>query len=243
MKSSASKLVSFSLLITFAFAAATHAAEADKPRTVSVSGQAEIIAEPDRAWLTLGAEARKPKAEDARAEVQKTIEAVLKLTRDLKIDPKYVHATAINVQPEYNWQENRERTLLGYLVSRSVEVDLRDFNKLGPLIERALDLGVNEASAPRLDSTRRRELEREAVAKALEDARLNAEAIAKAAGAKLGQPRTISANSGFAPAPVPTARNMMAMAKDAGAEQSYQSGQMTFNGNVQVEYDLIFAGQ
>src|SRR5688572_9740396 len=78
-------------------------AEAERPRTISVSGQGEIQAEPDRALVTLGIEARKPKLEDARNEVSKTVDAVLKLTRDLKIDQKYVRTTRVNVQPEYNW--------------------------------------------------------------------------------------------------------------------------------------------
>src|SRR5690606_41228399 len=66
---------------------------------------------------------------------------------------------------------------------------LRDLDKLGPLLERAFDLGINQVSEPQLDSSRRRELEREALAKAVEDARLNAQAVARAAGARLGAPR------------------------------------------------------
>ena len=117
--------------------------------------------------------------EDARAEVPKTVEAVLKLTRDLKIDQKNVRATRINVQPEYNWDnEARERNLIGYYVSRTIEVDLRDLEKLGQLLERAVDLGINQVSDPQLDSSKRRDLEREALAQAVQDARLNAEAVA-----------------------------------------------------------------
>ena len=221
--------------------AAVQAAETERPRIVSVSGQGEIQAEPDQAIVTLGVESRKVRLEDARAEVTKTVDAVLKLTRDLKIDQKYVRATRISVQPEYNWDQNaKERNLIGYFVSRQVEVDLRDLDKLGTLLEKSTDLGVNQLGDPRLESSKRRDLERNALAKAVEDARLNAEAVAKAAGARLGPARTISASSGYAP-PVPMARmKTMAMAADsAEAAQTYQSGQMTFNGNVQVEYDLI----
>ena len=221
--------------------ASAAAAEVERPRTISVSGQGEIQAEPDRAWVTLGVEARKPKMEEARAEVQKTVDAVLKLTRDLKIDQKYVRTTRVNIQPEYNWDNNaRERNLIGYFVSRQIEIDLRDLEKLGQLLEKSFDLGVNQVGDPRLDSTRRRDLEREALAKAVADAKLNAEAVAKAAGARIGAPRTISASSGFVPPPMPMMKvqAMRAEAADSAAG-SYQSGQMGFNGTVQVEYDLI----
>jgi uncharacterized protein len=224
--------------------APTFAAEASTPRTIAVSGLGEVQAEPDRAFVTLGVEARKPKLEDARADVSRTVDAVLKLTRDLKIDPKLVRTTRVNVQPEYNWEANaRERTLIGYFVSRQIEVDLRDLEKLGQLLERATDLGVNQMGDPRLDSSKRRDLEREALAKAVEDARANGETVAKAAGGKLGAARTISATSEFVPPPMPMQRmRVQAMAAEASdAAQSYQSGQMSFTGRVQIEYDLSVA--
>jgi len=229
------------LLCAWMVPAGASAAETERPRAVSVSGQGEVQAEPDQATVTLGVESRKPRLEDARAEVTKTIEAVLKLTRDLKIDQKYVRSTRVNVQPEYNWDNNaRERNLIGYFVSRQVEVELRDLEKLGTLLEKATDLGVNQLGDPRLESSKRRDLEREALAKAVQDARLNAEAVAKAAGGKVGAARTISASSGFVPAPMMQRMKGMAMAAEASdASQSYQSGQMTFTGNVQVEYDLL----
>jgi uncharacterized protein YggE len=217
------------------------AAETEHPRTITVSGQGEIQAEPDRAMVLLGIESRKPKMEDARSEVTKTVDGVLKLTRDLKIDQKFVRTTRINVQPEYNWDNNaRERNLIGYYVSRQVEIDLRDLDKLGQLLERAFDLGVNQVGEPRLDSSKRRDLEREALAKAVADAKLNAEAVARAANAKVGAPRTISASSGFVPPPMPMMMKARAVgAEAADASQSYQSGQMGFTGSVQVEYDLL----
>ncbi|HXS92217.1 MAG TPA: SIMPL domain-containing protein [Steroidobacteraceae bacterium] len=233
------KISTLALALLLACTAA-HAQQAEAPRTIGVSGQGEVRAEPDRATVTLGVESRKPKLEDARAAVAKTVDAVLKLTRELKIDPKQVRSTRINVQPEYNWGANNanERTLIGYFVSRQVEVELHDLEKLGQLLERATDLGVNQMGDPRLDSSKRQDLVREALAKAVVDARQNAEVIAKAAGARLGNARTINANTEFSQPPVPMVRAMAMEAKAAGAAP-YQSGEMTFNATVNVQYDLI----
>jgi uncharacterized protein YggE len=152
--------------------AGAHAQQPEQPRTIGVSGQGEVRAEPDRATVTLGVESRKPKLADARAEVAKTVDAVLKLTKDLKVDQKLVRATRINVQPEYNWNpQANERNLIGYYVSRQVEVELHDLEKLGQLLERATDLGVNQMGDPRLDSSKRQDLVREALAKAVVDAK------------------------------------------------------------------------
>jgi uncharacterized protein YggE len=219
------------------------AAQADeaRPRTVTVSGTGEVAAEPDLARVTLGAEARRPTLAEARAEVAATVDRVLKLTRDLRIDPKQVNATRVQVQPEYNWNpKDRKRTLLGYIVSRQVQVELRDLEQLGPLMERAVDAGVNQVGDPMLDSSRRKDLEREAMTKAVEDARLNAETLARAAGTKLGSVRSL--NGSASGPPMPMYRVHAAMAEAAAPpppEASYQPGEMKFSASVNAEYDLV----
>jgi hypothetical protein len=215
-------------------------AESPAPRTVTVSGQGEVSAEPDVAYVTLGVEARKRTMAEARAEVARTVDRVLALTKDLKIDPKLVNATRLQVSPEYNWNEtDRKRILLGYLVSRQVEIEVRDLEQLGPLLERAVDAGVNQVNDPVLDSTRRKDLERQAMALAVQDARQNAEALARAAGVKLGAIRVLNASS--APPVVPLYRSKMVMADVAAAPpaETYQPGDMKFSGSVAAEYDLV----
>jgi uncharacterized protein YggE len=227
------------VLLASCLSGAQAAADEPRPRTVNVSGVAEVSAEPDIARVSLGVEARRPSLADARAEVVAAVDRALALTRDLKIDPKNVNATRIQVQPEYRWNENdRERVLLGYVVSRQIEVELRDLDKLGTLLERAVDAGVNQVGDPVLDSSRRKELEREAMTKALEDARLNADALARAAGARLGAARTLSASGSSPPVPVYRDAVMATMAK-AAPEATYQPGNMKFSASVNAEYDLV----
>ncbi|MCU0990917.1 MAG: SIMPL domain-containing protein [Xanthomonadales bacterium] len=218
------------------------AADEVRPRTVSVSGTGEVAAEPDLAQVTLGVEARKPALADARSEVSATVERVLALCKSLGIDPKRVNATRVQIQPEYSWNEkDRKRVLLGYLVSRQVQVELRDLELLGTLLERAVDAGVNQVNDPVLDSSRRKELERDALAKAVADARLNADTLARAAGASLGPVRTLNgATSATSAPPVPMYRRQVAMADAAMApEASYQAGEMKFSASVNAEYDLL----
>lgn len=217
-------------------AASAASAQSDvRPRTVAVAGQGEVEAEPDLAMVTLGIQVRAPKVEDARNEVNQKVEAVLKLTRELNIDPKQVRSLRINVQPEYDYNR-RERPLLGYFVTRQVEVELRNLDQLGPLMERSTNLGVNLLSAPRLESSKRRQLEREALGLAVADARLNAEALVKAAGGRLGPVRSMSASSNTIGLPV---ERMAALRESStAAEESYQPGQIKFTASVQIEYDL-----
>jgi uncharacterized protein YggE len=219
---------------------ASGVATADElPRLINVTGHGEVKAQPDMAYVTLGVEARKPTLAAARTEVTAAVDKLLALAGELKIDPKYVDSTALQVQPEYRWNEqDSQRVLLGYLVSRQVEVELRDLERLGPLLERAVTAGANQVTSARLDSSRRKVLEREALAKAVEDARLDAEALAQAAGVKLGAVHTLNAMA--EPPEVPMYRRQAMMAGAAPeADQTYQASEMAFGAMVNAQYELI----
>ena len=230
------------VLLCAAMGAGSALADANPSRTVSVSGSGEVTAEPDLAHVALGVEARQPTLAAARSQVAATVDRVLALTRGLGIDPRLVNATRVLVQPEYRWNEkDRERVLLGYLVSRQVEVEVRNLDQLGPLLERAVDAGVNHLSDPQLDSSRHRELERQALTRAVQDARLNAETLATAAGAKLGAVRTLNAGSA---AELPAYRSRAGVvaadvAPSPGAP--YPTADLKFAAVVTAEYELLVA--
>lgn len=226
-------------VLTAAALAQPVAAAEPVPRFVSVTGSGEVRSNPDVAYVTLGIESRKPALADARATVSATVDRVLALTRELKIDPKFVDSTRLQVQPDYRWNDkDSQRVLLGYVVNRQIEVELRDLDQLGALLERAVTAGANQIGEARLDSTRRKELERDALARAVGDARLNAETLAKAAGVALGPVRTLSASAEPPVMPLYRERAMMSQAADQSAEQTYGSAEMKFTATVNAQYDL-----
>lgn len=232
-------VILYGLMAALAIPAGPALAEAGRPGVVSVDGQGEVTARPDMARVTLGVEARRPGLADARATVTAAVDRLLALTRELGIDAKYVNATGLQVQPDYVWnQEARKQELQGYVVSRQVQVELRDLDKLGTLMERAVSAGANQVGGASLDSTRRKEFERQAMALAVQDARLNAETLARAAGAELGAVRALNASS--SPPQIPMYRMATAdmPAAAPAPESTYQAGDMTFTARVSAEYEL-----
>mgnify|MGYP003503598445 FL=1 len=230
------------LMVASMLASASVATAAEAPlRLVSVTGSGEVKAQPDMAYVTLGVEARRPTLAEARAEVNATVERLLALTRELKIEPKFVDSTRLQVQPDYRWDEkSSSQVLLGYVVSRQVDVELHDLDRLGTLLEKSVSAGVNQVGGARLDSSRRKELERAALTQAVDDARLNADALARAAGAKLGPVQSLS-TSGTMPVPMYAERAMSVAAAPMAdaAEKSYQSSEMKFTASVSAQFELL----
>ena len=75
------------------------------------------------------------------------------------------------------------------------------------------------------------------MAKAVEDARLNAETLARAAGANLGPVRTL--NGVDSAPPVPMYRRRSRWPTAMAPEATYQAGEMKFSASVNAEYDLL----
>lgn len=229
----------FSPLLALAWLAIAAPAVADEapPRQVNVTGSASLTATPDRALVSLGIQARNPSLEAARERVATVAGDFLALTRKLGIPEKRVQTTGLSMRPEYRWDpKGREQQFTGYFVQRSLTVELEDLDLLGKLIEGAVDAGVNEVSPPQLDSSRRKELHREALALAAKDARANAQVLADTLDARLGPVRQISASDmGRPPMPM-QARAMMAESADAAG--SYQAGDIRFDARVNVSFDL-----
>ena len=214
---------------------------ADDSYVVVVEGQATIEATPDLAYLSMGVEARAPDVQAAAASVAERVEQVLALTRGLEIPDRHVRTAAASVHPEFDYRNNNRPDgprLIGYVVRRQITVRLEDLDLIGRLTEGALEAGVNSMSDAVFDTTRRMELEREAMGRAVADARSRAEASAAADGARAGKARRLTAIRGGGPRPQMMMREASAMAADQAA-QTYQTADLRIEARVQAEFELL----
>ncbi len=225
----------FSVLVFFLGACAV---ADDMPRTVVVSGVGSAEVEPDRATITMSIVAREKTLDGAQSNAAKVTASVLALCDRLDIDRDKVNSTGASVQPDYRWnRETEQQELRGYIAQRQIVVDVRDLEILGKVIEGAVAAGVNQVSPPVLDSGKRRDAYREALAHAAEDARANAAQLARSLGASLGQVITINTES--SPAQPPVMRNMVrAMAVESDSEATYNAADLSFDATVTVTFAL-----
>ncbi|MFQ5634500.1 MAG: SIMPL domain-containing protein [Gammaproteobacteria bacterium] len=230
--------ITISILLPVLLVAVAQAGEPS--RTVAVDGRGFAAVRPDMARLTLAVEERDASLSVAQEHVAGVAAAVLRLLGDLGIDERRINSTGATVQPDYRWNHQTEKQeLLGYIVQRRFDVELRKLDVLGALIDGAVRAGVNRVSPPVLDSTRRRDARREALAAAAEDARRNAEALAGTLGVRLGPVMQINAGSPK-PMPQPVARAGMAQLglAEAGAA-TYNPGDMRVEARVGAVFALL----
>jgi uncharacterized protein len=232
-------LSGLTLLVLLALAAFPATATTDE-RLVTASGEGRIEVAPDIAWLSFGISSRQPTVAAARDEVAQGVARLIKLARDSGLKDEHIATAALSVSPDYEWMpDSRERVLRGYIVSRQVSLRLTDLAKLGELTEKALGVGVTDASPAVFDTSRRAELETEALVAAARDARARAQVMAGALGGRVGHPVRIEAAG---PVVVPRPMAMRAVAADAegmsGAE-TYQPGLIRVTAGVIAAFELL----
>jgi len=223
----------------FLLAAPAFADEA--PRTVTVDGRGEVSATPDLARISLAIEARHEDMDRARDEALAVTRSFLGVTKRLDVDDKHVRSSGLTIRPEYRWNDvARRQELTGYLVQRNFDVMLDDLDKLGDLMEGAVDAGVNQVSPPELLSSREKELRREALAAAARDAETNARLIAETLGARLGPARQVTTLGMVVPQPIYKERMMAAaaIAMDQAAD-TYGTGEIRIEASVSATFDLV----
>ena len=228
-------------LFLIALLAMATTAAADEPRTITVDGSGFATIAPDMAHVRMSIVERDARVATAQAAAAEVTRRTLQLTDKLGIPRKKVNTTGATVSPDYRWnRETEQQELVGYIAERSIEVELEELDKLGDLIEGAVQAGINQINPPALDSSKRREIYRQALTLAAEDARDNAATLAAALGARLGAVATVNAmDGGSGPPPAPMYRVQADMAMAESAPASYSAGDIRFDARVNAVFFLL----
>ena len=158
-------------------------APVDVPVVVA-SGEGVVKRAPDRAWVTVTAESRAKTPQEAQKTNATAMAAVIERLKGLGLAADAIQTRAYNLQPEYDFPNNR-RTLRGYLATNSIEVRVDALPKLGDVIDASVGAGATAVSGVRFDLQDRAGAERQALQRAVADARERATAAASGAGMKV----------------------------------------------------------
>ena len=206
-------------------------AQEHRPREpmISVSAEGEAAVAPDMAVVNLSVVRNGATAEAALAENSSAMSEILTALRAEGVAERDAQTSNFSIYPQYRQSEPKDGVveppvIVGYEVSNSLTVRVRDLSNLGSLLDKSVKLGVNQGGQISFTNDNPEETvtaaRKDAVAKAL----AKAKTLTEAAGVKLGPIVEISENSGQ-PLPMPVARMSAAKAMDsvpvAAGENNY----------------------
>lgn len=164
--------------------------------TLTVAGEAKVAVEPDMALLSAGAVSNAATANEALAANSKAVSEVIGAIKAAGVEAKDIATANFTIQPQYAYgQQNTPPRLTGFEVRNTVRVTVRDLKVLGPLLDKMVQSGANQASGLTFTLSDPDKAEAEARAGAVKDAIAQAKGIAQVAGVKLARISSIDVSA------------------------------------------------
>jgi uncharacterized protein YggE len=208
-----------------------------EPTGITVMAQGKATGKPDLAMITVGVETRNAEARAAAEENDDRMADVMAAILELGVAEEDIQTVDYSVRAEIDWDDD-ERRVIGYVVSNSVMLKLREVDKAGDVLDAVTAAGANNIYGIQFTFDDPAVLREEARAEAMAQARDKAEALAQLAGVGLGKPRYI--NESFMESPPYYLEPIYAAAERGigGGAAPVQPGQLEVAVQVQITFDI-----
>jgi uncharacterized protein YggE len=168
-----------------------------QPRTISVTGSADVMVVPDEVVLTVGVETNDMVLTKAKNDNDVIVKKVIAESKKLGIEEKYIQTDYISIEPRYQDNYSSKRDFLGFWVRKNIAFTLKDVSKFEDLYSTILENGVNYVYGVEFRTTELRKYRDQARSLAIQAAREKATALATELDQKIGDPLSISENSNY----------------------------------------------
>lgn len=226
------------ILAIFAFAFAAAPALAESP-AITVEGVGQASAAPDLATIRIGVESQAKTAPEALAANNADAQSLIDEAKAQGVDPADIQTADFSIYPVYdnrrppNGEAPQAPELVGYRVSNTVVLRLRDIAKIGETLGALVGAGANRINQISFDVADDAALGDEARRAAVADATRKAELYAAAAGLALGPITSIEESGAGRPVPFAAARGA-AMAEAVPVE----AGESAVSARVRIVWSL-----
>lgn len=206
-----------------------------------VSGTGEVSAVPDIVDLRLGIEATETSVAEAQTQAAEAMDDVMAALTSNGVAAKDIQTQYFSIRQVTRWDRDKdEEVVIGYRVTNTVAVTIRDVDKVGSIIDTVAEAGGDLA---RIDSINFSVDDPsgyydEAREEAIADAKTKAEELARLAGVRLGKPTYIS-ESTYVPRVYPQVVIEMEVMEAAPATTPISPGEAEISLTVQVGYAIL----
>lgn len=217
--------------------------------TISVSGEGEVFAVPDTAVFSVTVREKAKEVRDAQDAATKKGNDIIAYLKRGGIEEKDIKTVDYSVNPDYEWSQSAcpqggycpgKQVLVGFQVSQTLSVKVRDPKKAGDLLSGVGSRGASEVSSLSFTIDDEDALKAEARDKAITQAKSKAEVLAKSLGVSLVRVVGFYENEGMGPIYAYGIGGAERMTADSMPKASPQIpvGENKIVSNVSVTYEI-----
>jgi uncharacterized protein YggE len=192
------------------------AASTQSQRTITVVGVGKVSLVPDIARINVGAEARASSVAEAKANVDRQIDAIMAVLQELDIADKDIQTSHYGIYFEREPYPVAAREggssaepEGAYRVSSMLEVTVRDVSQAGDVLDGVVEAGANQVYGVTFTVSDDSKWQSAARKSAVVDAEARAEELAGLTGVTLGEVLSVSEVIGNGPMPIAYAERAM----------------------------------
>lgn len=220
------------------------------PRSINVTGNAEVRVVPDEVVLTFGVETWDKVLSAAKSQNDERVQKIIAVAKEQGVPAERIQTDFISIDPRYQDGYARQ-DFIGYFVRKTIVITLRDVAKFDALLSGALEAGATHVHGVQFQTTELRKHRDSARSLAIKAAREKAEALAGELGLKIGRATNIQENqlwwwssysSWWGYRGGPQSQNVVQNAAGSGApsdsETTIAPGQIAVSATVTVTFEM-----
>lgn len=238
-------------LLVQTIGAAGHLGRSGVPATETITVQAtgEATVAPDVARVSFTVQNNAATVAAAQDATTKQSNEAIDFVKEQGIEEKDIRTLYYNINPEYSYPNpcrdgmvcpayTGNPRITGYQVSQTIEVTLRDLNKVGEMLTGLGKVGVQNLSGPSFALDEESAGYNAARADAIEKASEQAQTLAKQLGVRLGKVVSFSESSGYQPYPMAYGMGGAMESKAVSVTPQVPTGENSYSASVSITYEI-----
>jgi uncharacterized protein YggE len=234
--------------------------------TITVTGSGDVYAEPDLAKVTIGVTTEATTSTQAMSDNANAMSKVIDAIKRLGIPEKDIRTSTVSLQPKYEYQyptavapstpemdkaampvptssppTSLSTRIVGYTATNTVTVTVRDMSKVGKVIDEGYSGGANNIHGVTfmLSDEKGATVYKDALKKAVTEAKDKASVLATAAGISDYKLKTVSENGQYYPIAYDAMERSAAAGMAASAPTPISPGQNKVTATVGLTYVYV----
>ncbi len=207
----------------------------ESPKTISVTGQGTVYAEPDIAMLNISIDIQDSDLGKATNDTNAVILKVKKVLGSLGVTEEDIRTSSFNVWPQQRYDLEGNPTVEGYQVNHVLGVTIHDIDSVGEILTESINAGANGVNNIRYTFSDDSELEKEARAKAMENAQEKADQLAELARTSIVGVMSISEQTDFG-SPIFSAQPQFEVMSSVAENVPVSTGQLAVKVTLAVSF-------
>jgi hypothetical protein len=153
---------------------------------ISVRGEGRVYTKPDIALADLSVVSEGYQIKDVQEDNSKKMNKVIKFLKDFGVEEKDIKTTNYQIYPRYIYEEKKSPRIGSYEITQTLEVKVRNLDKIGEILEKSVNNGVNQVTSLHFQLDNDKEVKDQARKLAIDEAKEKAKRLASLMGVKLG---------------------------------------------------------